>query len=66
MAALSDETGTLKFVHTYGAGLHSGDARPDVHNPRWQQRQVATSSRSRCSPRNSASTGSLSPSTTRR
>ena len=41
MAALSDETGTLKFVHTYGAGLHSGDARPDVHNPRWQQRQVA-------------------------
>src|SRR6185437_245150 len=40
MAALSDETGTLKFVHTYGAGLHSGDARPDVHDPRWQQRQV--------------------------
>jgi hypothetical protein len=31
MAALSDETGTLKFVHTYGAGLHSGaesQARP--------------------------------------
>jgi len=41
MAALSDETGTIKFVHTYGAGLHSGDARPDVHDPRWQQRQVA-------------------------
>lgn len=40
MAALSDETGTLKFVHTYGAGLHSGDADPDVHDPRWQQRQV--------------------------
>lgn len=40
MAALSDETGTLKFVHTYGAGLHSGDPHPDVHNPRWQQRQV--------------------------
>jgi alkanesulfonate monooxygenase SsuD/methylene tetrahydromethanopterin reductase-like flavin-dependent oxidoreductase (luciferase family) len=40
MGALSDETGTLKFVHTYGVGLHSGDADPDVHDPRWQQRQV--------------------------
>ncbi len=40
MAALGDETGTLKFVHTYGAGLHSGDADPDVHDPRWQRRQV--------------------------
>ena len=40
MGALSDETGTLKFVHTYGAGLHSGDSSPDVHDPRWQQRQV--------------------------
>ena len=40
MAALSDEIGALKFVHTYGAGLHSGDADPDVHDPRWQQRQV--------------------------
>lgn len=38
MAALSGETGTLKFVHTYGAGLHSGDTDPDVHSqdqPRW-------------------------------
>jgi alkanesulfonate monooxygenase SsuD/methylene tetrahydromethanopterin reductase-like flavin-dependent oxidoreductase (luciferase family) len=41
MSALSDEAGTLKFVHTYGVGLHSGDARPAVHDPRWQQRQVA-------------------------
>jgi alkanesulfonate monooxygenase SsuD/methylene tetrahydromethanopterin reductase-like flavin-dependent oxidoreductase (luciferase family) len=40
MGALSDETGTLKFVHTYGAGLHSGDSDPDVHDPRWQRRQV--------------------------
>src|SRR5215831_15523058 len=40
MAALSDDIGTLKFVHTYGVGLHSGDADPDVHDPRWQQRQV--------------------------
>jgi len=24
MAALSDDIGTLKFVHTYGVGLHSG------------------------------------------
>ena len=40
MGALSDEAGTLKFIHTYGAGLHSGDSDPDVHDPRWQQRQV--------------------------
>ena len=40
MAALSDEIDTLKFVHTYGAGLHSGDADPDVHDPHWQRRQV--------------------------
>lgn len=40
MAALSDEIDTVKFVHTYGAGLHSGDADPDVHDPRWQRRQV--------------------------
>ena len=40
MPAISDESGTLKFVHTYGAGLHSGDTRPPVHDPRWQQRQV--------------------------
>jgi alkanesulfonate monooxygenase SsuD/methylene tetrahydromethanopterin reductase-like flavin-dependent oxidoreductase (luciferase family) len=40
MAALSDEAGTVKFVHTYGAGLHSGDRDPDVHDPRWQRRQV--------------------------
>src|SRR5215472_12503159 len=40
MAALSDDIGTLKFVHAYGVGLHSGDADPDVHDPRWQQRQV--------------------------
>src|SRR6201996_5157718 len=40
MGALSDEIGQLKFVHTYGVGLHSGDTDPDVHDPRWQQRQV--------------------------
>jgi alkanesulfonate monooxygenase SsuD/methylene tetrahydromethanopterin reductase-like flavin-dependent oxidoreductase (luciferase family) len=40
MGALSDDTGAVKFVHTYGAGLHSGDATPDVHDPRWQRRQV--------------------------
>jgi alkanesulfonate monooxygenase SsuD/methylene tetrahydromethanopterin reductase-like flavin-dependent oxidoreductase (luciferase family) len=40
MGALSDEIDQLKFVHTYGAGLHSGDTDPDVHDPRWQQRQV--------------------------
>ena len=40
MSPLSDEGVTLKFGHTYGAGLHSGDSDPDVHEPRWQQRQV--------------------------
>ena len=40
MGALSDEIDQLKFVHTYGVGLHSGDTDPDVHDPRWQQRQV--------------------------
>jgi hypothetical protein len=40
MAALSDEIDTLKFVHTYGVGLHSNDPDPDVHDPRWQRRQV--------------------------
>jgi alkanesulfonate monooxygenase SsuD/methylene tetrahydromethanopterin reductase-like flavin-dependent oxidoreductase (luciferase family) len=40
MGALSDETGALKFVHTYGVGLHTDDSDPDVHDPRWQQRQI--------------------------
>jgi alkanesulfonate monooxygenase SsuD/methylene tetrahydromethanopterin reductase-like flavin-dependent oxidoreductase (luciferase family) len=40
MAALSDEIDTVKFVHTYGVGLHSGDLDPDVHDPGWQRRQV--------------------------
>ena len=30
----------MKFVHTYGPGLHSGDMNPDVDDPRWQRRQV--------------------------
>lgn len=34
MGALSDETGSLKFVHARRVGLHSGDANPDVHDPR--------------------------------
>jgi alkanesulfonate monooxygenase SsuD/methylene tetrahydromethanopterin reductase-like flavin-dependent oxidoreductase (luciferase family) len=40
MGALSDDAQTLKFVHTYGVGLHSDDPDPDVHDPRWQKRQV--------------------------
>jgi alkanesulfonate monooxygenase SsuD/methylene tetrahydromethanopterin reductase-like flavin-dependent oxidoreductase (luciferase family) len=40
MAALSDEIDTIKFVHTYGVDLHSSEIDPDVHDPRWQQRQV--------------------------
>lgn len=40
MEAISDSPGTLKFVHTYGAGLHHGETDPDVLDPRWQKRQV--------------------------
>ena len=40
MGALSAEAGTVKFVHTYGPGPHSGDMNPDVDDPRWQRRQV--------------------------
>jgi alkanesulfonate monooxygenase SsuD/methylene tetrahydromethanopterin reductase-like flavin-dependent oxidoreductase (luciferase family) len=40
MAAISDGNRTVKIVHTYGAGIHSGDADPDVHDPRWQRRQI--------------------------
>ena len=40
MAALSDEIDSVKFVHTYGVGLHSAELDPDVHDPRWQRRQV--------------------------
>ncbi|HVT68881.1 MAG TPA: LLM class flavin-dependent oxidoreductase, partial [Trebonia sp.] len=40
MSPISEGPRTLKFVHTYGAGIHSGDREPDVHNPRWQQRQI--------------------------
>jgi alkanesulfonate monooxygenase SsuD/methylene tetrahydromethanopterin reductase-like flavin-dependent oxidoreductase (luciferase family) len=40
VGALSDDVQTLKFVHTYGVGLHSDDPDPDVHDPRWQKRQV--------------------------
>ncbi|MEU6375800.1 LLM class flavin-dependent oxidoreductase [Streptomyces sp. NPDC046909] len=40
MDVLSDSPQTLKFVHTYGVGLHAEEADPDVHDPRWQKRQV--------------------------
>jgi alkanesulfonate monooxygenase SsuD/methylene tetrahydromethanopterin reductase-like flavin-dependent oxidoreductase (luciferase family) len=40
MAAISDDPRNLKFVHTYGVGLHSTDDEPDIHDPRWQKRQV--------------------------
>lgn len=40
MDAISDGPQTLKFVHTYGAGLHGSDPDPDVNDPRWQRRQV--------------------------
>jgi alkanesulfonate monooxygenase SsuD/methylene tetrahydromethanopterin reductase-like flavin-dependent oxidoreductase (luciferase family) len=38
--ALSDRPQTFKFVHTYGVGLHGAEPDPDVHDPRWQKRQV--------------------------
>jgi len=40
MDALSDSPRTLKVVHTYGVGLHGAESEPDVHDPRWQKRQV--------------------------
>lgn len=40
MTTLSDNPDTIKFVHTYGVGLHSNDANPDVHDPHWQKRQI--------------------------
>ncbi|GHF34891.1 LLM class flavin-dependent oxidoreductase [Amycolatopsis bartoniae] len=40
MGALSDDAGTLKFVHTYGVGLHSSETEPDVHDPGWQRLQI--------------------------
>jgi len=40
MSAISDEPEKIKFVHTYGAGLHSPEAEYDVHDPKWQKRQV--------------------------
>lgn len=40
MEAISDSPETVKFVHTYGAGLHGAEADPDVHDPSWQKRQV--------------------------
>jgi alkanesulfonate monooxygenase SsuD/methylene tetrahydromethanopterin reductase-like flavin-dependent oxidoreductase (luciferase family) len=38
---LSDDPDTVKVAHHYGVGLHTAEADPDVHDPRWQQRQVA-------------------------
>lgn len=40
MSAISDEPEKIKFVHTYGAGLHSQESDYDVHDPRWQKRQI--------------------------
>lgn len=40
MTAISEGPQTLKFVHTYGVGIHSTDPDPDVYDPRWQRRQI--------------------------
>lgn len=39
-APISDGLGSLKFVHTYGVGIHSTEPDPDVHDPGWQRRQI--------------------------
>jgi alkanesulfonate monooxygenase SsuD/methylene tetrahydromethanopterin reductase-like flavin-dependent oxidoreductase (luciferase family) len=38
---LSHDRDTVKVAHHYGVGLHTDLADPDVHDPRWQQQQVA-------------------------
>src|SRR4051795_3303602 len=40
MSAISDDPEKIKFVHTYGAGLHSRESDYDVHDPKWQKRQI--------------------------
>lgn len=40
MSAISDTPEEIKFVHTYGVGLHSQEADYDVHDPAWQKRQI--------------------------
>lgn len=40
MFAINDEPEKIKFIHTYGVGLHSQDADYDVHDPKWQKRQI--------------------------
>lgn len=40
MGAIAEDNGTIKFVHTYGLGLHTTDPQPEVHNPLWQKRQI--------------------------
>lgn len=40
MKAIGDGNDTIKFVHTYGLGLHSTDSVLDVHNPVWQKQQI--------------------------
>lgn len=40
MLAINDEPEKFKFVHTYGVGLHSQEAHYDIHDPKWQKRQI--------------------------
>jgi alkanesulfonate monooxygenase SsuD/methylene tetrahydromethanopterin reductase-like flavin-dependent oxidoreductase (luciferase family) len=40
MAAISEDPQELKFVHTYGPGLHDSAADIDTYDPRWQRRQI--------------------------
>lgn len=40
MTAISEDNGTIKFIHTYGVGLHTTDTEPAVHSPQWQKQQI--------------------------
>lgn len=40
MPAISEDNGTIKFIHTYGVGLHTTDIEPKVHSPHWQKQQI--------------------------
>jgi hypothetical protein len=62
MNAISDGPQTLKFVHTYGAGLHGTESDPDVNDPRWQRRQVEDFVQFAVETEELGSTGSRSPS----
>lgn len=40
MDGYPDDQETVRIYHTYGVGLHSPEVDYDVHDSRWQQRQI--------------------------